>query len=80
MNHFREEKETEKIAFLYVSDDMDWALRELTKVQKKYKDLFFVGKLKRAQITIHTLKKVPKLAHPRAKLIFKIAEFANFII
>ena len=26
----------------------------------------------------HT-KKVPKVAHPRAKLIFKIAEFANFI-
>ena len=56
MNRFREEKETEKIAFLYVSDDMDWALRELTKVQKKYKDLFFVGKLKRAQITIYCSK------------------------
>ena len=28
---------------------------------------------------MHTLKKGPKAAHPRAKLILKIAEFANFI-
>ena len=30
-------------------------------------------------LTLHTLKKGPKAAHPRAKMIFKIAEFANFI-
>ena len=29
--------------------------------------------------TMHTLKKGPKAAHPKAKLIFEIAEFANFI-
>ena len=43
MKHFREECETEKIAFLYVSDDMDWGKTELAKVQKKHKDIFFVG-------------------------------------
>ena len=46
MEHFRDECETEKIAFLYVSDDMEWGKQELAKVQKKHQDIFFVGKLK----------------------------------
>ena len=44
MNYFRQECETDKIAFLYVSDDMDWGKSELHKVQKKHKDIFFEGK------------------------------------
>lgn len=44
MEHFREECDTEKIAFLYVSDDMEWGKTNLKSVQKKYQDLFFVGK------------------------------------
>lgn len=43
MEYFRDDKETEFIAFLYVSDDMQWGLENLAKVKKKYKDLFFVG-------------------------------------
>ena len=43
MNYFREECETEKIAFLYVSDDMEWGKNELQKLQKKHKDIFFEG-------------------------------------
>ena len=41
MNHFREECDTEKIAFLFVSDDMEWGRKNL---KNKHKDLFFVGK------------------------------------
>ena len=44
MNYFREERETEKIAFLYVSDDMEWGKTELKKLQKKHKDIYFEGK------------------------------------
>ena len=44
MDHFREECDTEKIAFLYVSDDMEWGQKQLKSVQKKHQDLFFVGK------------------------------------
>ena len=44
MNYFREERETEKIAFLYVSDDMEWGKTELQKLQKKHKDIYFEGK------------------------------------
>ena len=44
MEHFRDECETEKIAFLYVSDDMEWGKQELAKVQKKHQDIFFDGK------------------------------------
>ena len=43
MNHFREECDTEKIAFLFVSDDMEWGKTELQKLQKKHKDIFFEG-------------------------------------
>ena len=33
----------------------------------------------RAVAAVHTLKKGQKAAHPRSILIFKVAEFANFI-
>jgi len=39
MDYFREENEPKKVAFLYVSDDMEWGKKNL----KKCKDLFFVG-------------------------------------
>ena len=42
MSYYREENEKEKIAFLYVSDDMDWGKSNLK--SKKHKDVFFVGK------------------------------------
>ncbi len=44
MSYYREEKETEKVAFLYVSDDMDWGRKNIK--NKKHKDVFFVGKVK----------------------------------
>ena len=44
MNHFREECETKHIAFLYVSDDMEWGRTQLKNIAKKHKDLHFVGK------------------------------------
>ena len=53
MNYFREERETEKIAFLYVSDDMEWGKTELKKLQKKHKDIYFEGK----SILIKSLRK-----------------------
>ena len=55
MDHFREECDTEKIAFLYVSDDMEWGRQELKGIQKKHKDLFFVGKYFPYPIQIHVL-------------------------
>ena len=57
MNYFREERETEKIAFLYVSDDMEWGKTELKKLQKKHKDIYFEGKL------IFRIKKCWKNCH-----------------
>ena len=44
MEHFREECTTKAIAFLYISDDMEWGRTQLKNVKKKYKDLFFIGK------------------------------------
>ena len=45
MQHFRDECETPKIAFLFISDDMEWGRSELKSVSKKFGDLFFVGEL-----------------------------------
>ena len=44
MDYFREDLEDEDtaLAFLYVSDDMDWGRKNIK--QKGHKDLFFVGK------------------------------------
>ena len=45
MQHFRDECETPQIAFLFVSDDMEWGRSELKGVSKKFGDVFFVGEL-----------------------------------
>jgi hypothetical protein len=42
MKHFREENENPKIAFLYISDDMEWGKNQF-QGKKKYKNVFFVG-------------------------------------
>ena len=50
MEHFREESTTKAIAFLYISDDMEWGRTHLKSVKKKYNDLFFIGKIRKNNI------------------------------
>ena len=40
MEHFREEFDSEPVAFLYISDDMAWGRKN---IKDKHKDLFFVS-------------------------------------